>query len=267
MSPLAWLRALLSAEPIFAAGGLFLLFLAAPLLAAAWLGPRSFNGINIWIKPLKFTVSLVLFLLTLVAVAPLLRPGFVRSRTYRVYAGVVLAAIGFEMVVIIGAAALGTGSHFNVATPVAARLYSAMAVMAVVLTTPTAVYAWVLWRAGRGRTWPVLHDGLVLGLALVLPLTLVTAFTLGGNDGHWVGGTRSDAGGSALFGWSRDGGDLRVAHFFATHAMHFVPAAAIAAALVLGPGRRWPAWLAAAALVALVGFTFAQALQGRPFLA
>ncbi len=266
MSPLARLRTLLSAEPIFAAGGLVLLFLAAPLLAAAWLDPRLFNGINIWIKPLKFTASLSLFLLTLAAIAPLLRPGFVRSRPFRIYAGVVLAAIAFEMVVIVGAAALGTASHFNVATPLAARLYTAMGVLAVVLTTASAVYAWALWRAGRGRTWPVLHDALVLGLALVLPLTLVTAFTLGGNDGHWVGGTRSDAGGLALFGWSRDGGDLRVAHFFATHAMHFIPAAAVAAGLLLGPARRWPAWVAAAALVALVGFSFSQALQGRPFL-
>ncbi len=267
MSPLAQLRALPSAEPIFAAGGLFLLFLAAPLLAAAWLDPRSFNGINIWIKPLKFAVSMSLFLLTLVAIAPLLRPEFVRSRGYRIYAGVVLAAIGFEMAVIIGAAALGTASHFNVATPLAAALYTAMGILAVVLTSASAVYARALWHAGRGRTWPVLHDGLVLGLALVLPLTLVTAFTLGGNGGHWVGGTRGDAGGMPLFGWARDGGDLRVAHFFATHAMHFIPAAAIPAALLLGPARRWPAWFAAGGLVALVAFTYAQALQGRPFLA
>jgi hypothetical protein len=265
MSAQARLRALLSAEPLFAAGGLFLALLAAPLLAAAWLDPRLFNGINIWIKPLKFAVSLSLYLLTLAAVAAWLQP-LVRTRAYRAYAALVLAAIGFEMVVIVGAAALGTGSHYNVATPLAAAIYSAMAVGAVILTTASTAYAWALYRAGP-RTWPVLHDGLVLGLALVLPLTLVTAFTLGGNDGHWVGGTRSDAGGLPLFGWSRDGGDLRVAHFFATHAMHFVPAAALAAGLLLGPTRRWPAWAAAAALVALVAFTFAQALQGRPFLA
>jgi hypothetical protein len=265
MSAQARLRALLSAEPLFAACGLFLALLAAPLLAAAWLDPRLFNGINIWIKPLKFAVSLSLYLLTLAAVAAWLQP-FVRTRAYRAYAALVLAAIGFEMVVIVGAAALGTGSHYNVATPLAAAIYSSMAVGAVILTTASTAYAWALYRAGP-RTWPVLHDGLVLGLALVLPLTLVTAFTLGGNDGHWVGGTRSDAGGLPLFGWSRDGGDLRVAHFFATHAMHFVPAAALAAGLLLGPTRRWPAWAAAAALVALVAFTFVQALQGRPFLA
>jgi hypothetical protein len=267
MSAVARLRALLAAEPIFAAAGLFMLLLCAPLLAAAGLDGRTLNGINIWIKPLKFAASLSLYLLTLAAVATLLRPGFLRSGAYRAYAGVVLAAIAFEMMMIVGAAALGTASHYNTATPLAARLYQAMGALAVVLTTASAVYAAALYRAGPGRTWPVLHDGLVLGLALVLPLTLVTAFALGGNGGHWVGGTRSDTGGLMLFGWSRDGGDLRVAHFFATHAMHFIPAAALAAALLLGPTRRWPAWAAAAALVALVAFTFAQALQGRPFLA
>lgn len=260
------LRALLAAEPIFAAAGLFLAMLAIPLLAAAWVDARTFNGINIWIKPLKFAVSISVYLLTLAAVAPLLPPGFVRTGYYRAFAGLVLLAVAFEMVMIIGAAALGTASHFNVATPLAAGLYTAMGILAVVLTSASAVYAWALARAER-RVWPVLHDGLVLGLALVLPLTLVTAFTLGSNDGHWVGGTRSDAGGLPVLGWSRDGGDLRVAHFFSTHAMHFVPAAALAAALVLGPARRWPAWAAAVALVGLVAFTFVQALQGRPFLA
>ena len=67
-------------------------------------------------------------------------------------------------------------------------------------------------------------------------------------------------------GWSRDGGDLRVPHFFATHAMHScrrsgcVDAAARPGAALAGGGVRR----------ALRGFTvlvFLQALAGRPFAA
>lgn len=46
-------------------------------------------------------------------------------------------------------------------------------------------------------------------------------------DSHWIGGTESDKNGLWLFGWSRDGGDLRVAHFYSLHAMQFIPLIAL----------------------------------------
>jgi hypothetical protein len=84
--------------------------------------------------------------------------------------------------------------------------------------------------------------------------------------GHWVGGTVSDAGGMWLMGWSRDGGDLRVAHFFATHAMHVVPLAALGCSMVFGREARAPVHVAALAYIGLVALTFIQALMGQPFL-
>ena len=67
-------------------------------------------------------------------------------------------------------------------------------------------------------------------------------------------------------GWARDGGDLRVAHFFATHAMHFIPAFGLVSVAVFRPANRLPVWLFAAAFVGFVIFLFVQALRGEPFL-
>jgi hypothetical protein len=68
-------------------------------------------------------------------------------------------------------------------------------------------------------------------------------------------------------GWARDGGDLRVAHFFATHAMHFIPAAGYLASKTLAPTQaRLAVYGASTAFTALIAFTFFQALAGRPFL-
>ena len=75
------------------------------------------------------------------------------------------------------------------------------------------------------------------------------------------------AGGLWLMGWSRDGGDLRVAHFFATHAMHVVPLLALGCAKMFGREAKLPIHLAALAYIVLVAGTFIQALMGRPFLA
>jgi hypothetical protein len=102
---------------------------------------------------------------------------------------------------------------------------------------------------------------------MTLPLTLIVAGYMSSGTGHWVGGDMSDAQGAPLMGWARDGGDLRVAHFFATHAMHFVPAFGLAAAAFL-PGRsaRNAVWLFAALYAGLVALAFAQALAGMPFL-
>jgi hypothetical protein len=84
---------------------------------------------------------------------------------------------------------------------------------------------------------------------------------------HWVGGTASDAGGLWLMGWSRDGGDLRVAHFFATHAMHVVPLCALICMSIVGREARTPVHVISLAYVGLVALTFVQALMGRPFIA
>jgi hypothetical protein len=111
--------------------------------------------------------------------------------------------------------------------------------------------------------------------AFAVGVGLVLTFILGGGFGgymgqhmsHWVGGTQSDAAGMWLMKWSRDGGDLRVAHFFGMHAMQVLP---IFAALLP------PAWPARVAIGVVVGaaavyaagttFTFVQAIHGLPFV-
>jgi hypothetical protein len=90
---------------------------------------------------------------------------------------------------------------------------------------------------------------------------------MGQHMSHWVGGTQNDAAGLWLMKWSRDGGDLRVAHFFGIHAMQVLP---MFSALL---PRAWPARTAivvvvgaAAVYAAATTFTFVQAIDGLPFV-
>jgi hypothetical protein len=237
-----------------------------PLLGALTLDTRMFQGINVWIKPLKFHVALVVYLFTLAVFSRFAQAEITRRPWWQWHERVVVLAVVLEVVWIGAAAALATASHFNEA-PYWAAMYSAMGMAAVVLTSASTSLAWAIHRHPAGNLSPAVRIGLVWGLALTLPLTLITAGTLSGMGSHWVGGTPSDAGGLGLMGWSRDGGDLRAPHFFATHALQIVPLAGLVCARLFGRDARTPVHIVAFAYIGWVAATFIQALMGMPFLA
>jgi hypothetical protein len=89
-----------------------------------------------------------------------------------------------------------------------------------------------------------------------------------GQPGHWVGGTASDANALPIVKWSLDGGDLRVAHFFGLHAMQILPLVGLALHRTVASAdsalRGW--WVLALMYSGFTGFTFWQAVLGRPFV-
>ena len=230
---------------------LFVALAALPVMAAYGLDDRLFQGDNVWLKPLKFHLALTVYLGTLALFAMLLPEGTFASRRWRVYFGVVTVAILAELVWIGTAAALGTGSHFNV-TGIWSAIYSVMGLAAVILTSPTLVMAPAFWR----RREEPLMLAIALGLALTFVLTVPIAGTMANLMSHHVG-TPVTGARMPLMGWSMEVGDLRLPHFLATHAMHVVPLAGLT-------GSRAGVWGAAAGFTALVLWCFARALQGLP---
>ena len=91
---------------------------------------RQVTGLDVWTKPLKFSLSILLYSVTwawLIAHLP-------RWRRVAHAAGTVIAvALIVEQVLIVAAAAAGTTSHFNVSTPLASAIWATMAVS---ITTP-----------------------------------------------------------------------------------------------------------------------------------
>ena len=70
-----------------------------------------------------------------------------------------------------------------------------------------------------------------------------------------------------LLGWSLAVGDLRPAHFLATHAMQILPLLGLWLTRRGHGARTVPVWLAALALFAGVAWLFRRALAGLPVLA
>lgn len=245
------IRRLAPAPPQLVAATLAIALAALPLLAAHLLDPRQFQGDSIWLKPLKFHLALAVYTGTLAAFAMLLPQGTLSGHRWRVYIGVVVAGIGAELLWIDGAAALGTASHFN-QQGIWGILYGLMGVAAVTLTSLSAVMGLAFW---RHQADPLLLS-VALGLVLTFVLTVPVAGTMSSGTGHLIG-TPVTGARLPLMGWSAEVGDLRLAHFLATHAMHAVPLAGLT-------GSRGAVWAAAAGWVALTGWCFARALAGLP---
>jgi hypothetical protein len=259
-------RHLFDAEPLFAATGTLIGLSLAVTLTAMAIDTREFLGENVWLKPIKFQIALTLYLLTLAFFARWLPSGMTARPGYRLYAGMVVFAVIAELIWIGGAAMYGTASHFNVSNPFLQSIYGLMGAFAVLLTSATLFQGIAIWRNARTGLAPALHLSIALGLVLTFVLTVIVAGALASQSGHLIG-TPVTGARVPVLGWSREVGDLRVAHFFATHALHVLPVAAMLAGVLLP--KRWgvPAvWVAAFLFTALVIVSFAGALAGHPFI-
>jgi hypothetical protein len=243
---------------------LFLIAAIVPLTAALVLDARLFQDDLIWLKPIKFHVALSVYVLTLAFYARFMPDGM-RPRFWRIFAGIIMAAILYEVVWVGAAAALGTASHFNDTSAVWSILYALAGVGAVTLTSASLAMGLSIRKAATGLP-PALHLSLWLGLGLTFVLTVIVAGTMSSSGSHFVGVPATGAS-VPFMGWSREVGDLRVAHFLATHALHAIPLAGLIATRLV-PARQATTAVIVASLgySALVLGTFLQALAGLPLI-
>jgi hypothetical protein len=252
-------------QPLFFGMAVVMLALIPPTAAAYLLDDRLLNGINVWSKPLKFEVSLAPFFATLAWFWAYLPAERQHGRVLNAYAVVTATLVFLEVAYMIIRSGRGVGSHFNESTPVEAILFTLMGIAAIVFMVFPLILGIVLARGGETGLAPAFRLSVILGLMLTFLLGGTAGIAAAQNGGHWVGAPATDAGGFPIFGWTRAGGDLRVAHFFGIHAMQILPIAGGLSA------RRRPSatglvWLAAAGLTAFTAYTLMQALAGEPFL-
>jgi hypothetical protein len=269
-TPLAWpnlVTELHKRQPTLATAAQIFLLGTLPCLIAMALDPRTVNDISVWVKPTKFFVSLALYFATLAWFFGYLPARAQASRRGRYVVLAALTAGGLEMAWLIGAAVMGVPAHFNRYSTAWAAAYNAAGGIALVLLSAIVVQGLMIARDRDVPLAPAFRRALVLAALLSAAATLVTATTLSSGAGHWVGGMPTDAGGLPLMGWSRSGGDLRVAHFFA---LHIHQAMALLGWLIVASGMRQPmraVHIGAAAMLGWTAFTFVQALRGQPLIA
>ena len=252
-----------------------MLFASLITLGLSVFDSRLFQGVSVWHKPWKFQISTVLYWWSLAWFISFFgaTEQFNLSRRFIVWMSLIAGL--FEVVYISWQGAFGLASHYNISSPFYGAMYTAMGIFAVLLTSTSGVLGYTVLR-DRSQTYATsvgMRHAIGWGLIISSVLGIVTGAILGGrtsSGGHWVGGTTNDALGLMVLNWSRDGGDLRVAHFFALHAMQILPVIAmlffwLTPNMNPNTSKRF-IWLLATGYAGFCTFTLMQALSGTPFL-
>jgi len=150
-------------QPLLASVAFVFVLALIPVLIAQQIDPRTVNGINVWIKPAKFLLSLALYYVTLAWFFGLLSPEARRSRGARYVVVAPIVAGVLEMVWLVAAAMHGVPAHFNVGDPVWRAAYLMGGVGSLVLVSAMAVQGTLIARDRSVAAHPAYRSAVVLG--------------------------------------------------------------------------------------------------------
>lgn len=175
------------------------------------------TGINAWVKPMKFTLSITIYSWTFGWLLHYLKSKAMAS----VISWFVVITMLVENVIIIIQAARGEISHYNISSALNGMLFGLMGVFIGINTFINAFtlllfliksqvsisgYQLLAWRAGL----------------LLFLIGSISGGLMIANMGHTFGA--ADGGpGIPFTNWSTQAGDMRVAHFFTLHGLQLIP--------------------------------------------
>lgn len=250
---------LLARERRLAIYGAVLLAMLLPMAIAAGLDDRVLRGANVWIKPMKFALSIAVLALTTAWFIGHLRPEHRRGRSVDRIVWLLIGTGTFELGYIALQAALGEGSHYNVGDPLHGLMYTLMGLGALALTATQPMLAWALRRHADPARPPAYRLAVQIGLWL----TFVFGAGVGGLLGSMQPPDAAPGATVPIFGWALAGGDLRPAHFIGIHAQQLLPLAGWVLAKRGGMHSHRAVWAFTALYTLLFAAALAWGLAGR----
>lgn len=258
----AW-RVIQQDYPILFWGTLYTAALLVVSLGLLAIDQRLVTGVNPWLKPVKFEVSIMALNATVAVLLWLLRSQSPERTSTRLTGAVVGAAMLIEITAIVVQAARGVPSHYNMSSALNTAIFNLMA-FAIVFNTLAIAWLGVLYAAPQPHLAPAVTWGIRLGIALLV-LSSLQGFLIVRNGGHTVGA--HDGGpGLPFLRWSTTAGDLRVAHFIGMHGIQVLP---LLGYLVSRTNRQAGTEIVAFAFALMSGlfvWTLGQAWSGRPLI-
>ncbi len=257
------LRTVKAESPILYGVVMIHLMLAIVCIIGLFVDDRTLMGVNVWIKPLKFSISGGIYILTLgylITLYPFSR------RKKNIINNLVSWTLLIEIGIIVYQASRGVQSHYNQTTLFDGLLFAAMGILIAVNVLVMVLFIFETIRL-RLKTIKSIQLAILLGWLVVFFGSWVGGQMIG-QMSHNVGVTDGGAG-LPLVNWSTIAGDLRIAHFFGLHGIQIIPLFAVWLSkkwnttsrnqifVVIVFGLLYASW---------IGFTFYQAKQGMPLI-
>ncbi|WP_373495814.1 hypothetical protein [Aquiflexum sp.] len=177
--------------------------------------PREVNHENVWLKPLRFAISIWLFTWTFAWFSSYVE---IRRRIFNNLNHIIAACMLIEITLITFQAGRGVASHFNVQTAFDAKVFSVMG--AVIGFNAAIVGIWFILFAFWGNGGKSYRTSIIWGVVI---------FLLGNFSGYliirygWPTDMLTSQSKMPLTGWKLTMKDLKISHALGLHAIQILP--------------------------------------------
>ena len=197
--------------------GLFNLAMAAVCLVLMPFEEYTILGVNRWLKPFKFYLSVGIVILTMGWLMSYLN----NQKRVRVYSWIMVITMFLEVGIIFMQAVRKTTSHFNNTSALNGILFSIMGMLIMIFTVVVLLVCIAFFRQKSFAITPAYVWGIRLGLLFFIIFSIeggmmvgLLRHTIGADDG---------SPGLPVVNWSKQYGDLRIAHFVGMHSLQVLP--------------------------------------------
>ncbi|MDX1700141.1 MAG: hypothetical protein R3250_05950 [Melioribacteraceae bacterium] len=176
-------------------------------------------GINTWYKPMKFALSIAIYLWTFGWILAYLK---VKKQYIQYISWGIAVSMLVEISLIMYQAFRGVPSHFNFSTGFDSIIFGVMGVL-ILINTLIIILCFLLFVISKARLSSTQLLSVRLGFLIFIVGNFIGSVMIG-NGAHSIG--VADGGpGLPFLNWSTQGGDLRVAHLLGLHSIQIIPLA------------------------------------------
>jgi hypothetical protein len=211
--------------PLWWKAGWLCILLSTIFFLASLVDQRQVNTINTWYKPMKFCLSVGVYLLTIVWVVDLLNVA--QKRKNKLIRNISIIIL-FELFLIILQGARGVHSHYNMSTIANMVIFQLMGIF---IAINTLFLIWVTILYFKKKTKPKhisqhMKNFILLGLLLLLFSSAIGGKMIGLN--HPLASQEIAAKlYIPILDWKLGSGDLRISHFLGMHGLQIFAIAGI----------------------------------------